>query len=69
MDPLLSPQGFLFHSRYNFCVYVHVEIKLKAEALLTGVLQGGTDTLLVETGGAGGLLARHPLTPPGSCSM
>lgn len=43
---LFSPQGFLFHSRYNFCVDVHVEIKLKAEALLTGVLQGETDTLL-----------------------
>lgn len=38
--PPLLPQGFLFHCRYNFCVYVHVEIKLEAEALLTGVLQG-----------------------------
>lgn len=38
--PTLLPQGFLFHCGYNFCVYVHVEIKLKAEALLTGVLQG-----------------------------
>lgn len=38
--PPLLPQCFLFHCRYNFCVYVHVEIKLEAEALLTGVLQG-----------------------------
>lgn len=40
LPPLLSPESFLFHCRYNFCVYVHVEIKLEAEALLTGVLQG-----------------------------
>lgn len=38
--PPLLPQRFLFHRRYDFCVYVHVEIKLKAEALLAGVLQG-----------------------------
>lgn len=57
--PPLLPQCFLFHRRYNFCVYVHVEIKLEAEALLTGVLQGGTDTLLVYTGGVAALPA-HP---------
>lgn len=38
--PPFLPQGFLFHCRYDFCVYVHVEIKLEAEALLAGVLQG-----------------------------
>lgn len=38
--PVCSPQRFLFHGRNNFCVYVHVEVKLEAEALLTGVLQG-----------------------------
>lgn len=41
VPPLLSPQRFLFHCRYDFCVYVHVEIKLEAEALLTGVLRRG----------------------------
>lgn len=38
-----SPQGLLFHSGDNLCVNVHVQIKLEAEALLAGVLQGATD--------------------------
>lgn len=37
--PLLSPQSFLFHSRYDFCTDVYAEVKLQAEALLTGVLR------------------------------
>lgn len=39
--PPVLPKGFLFHRRYNFCVNIHVEVKLEAEALLAGVLQGG----------------------------
>lgn len=38
--PTVLPQSFLFHRRYNFCVNVHVEVELEAEALLAGVLQG-----------------------------
>lgn len=37
--PTISPQCFLFHSRYDFCVDVNVEVKLEAEALLAGILQ------------------------------
>lgn len=40
--PVLSPQAFLFHGRDDLSVYVHVEVKLEGEALLTGVLQRGT---------------------------
>lgn len=40
--PVLSPQAFLFHGRDDLGVYVHVEVKLEGEALLTGVLQRGT---------------------------
>lgn len=47
---LVSPQCFLFHSRYDLCVDVHVQVKLEAEALLTGVLQGNTQAELVCTG-------------------
>lgn len=35
----LSPEAFLFHRWNDFSVYVHVQIKLEGEALLTGVLQ------------------------------